>query len=74
MNAGNPIGVGYTPASIGNGTRSSSAASYLAPTFLRRPNLAVLVNAEVTNLVKASLSVIFARREADFALEDRRAW
>jgi choline dehydrogenase-like flavoprotein len=52
MNAGSPIGVGWIQQSVGDGQRSSSATSYLAPKFLARPNLAVLVNAEVTKLVK----------------------
>jgi choline dehydrogenase-like flavoprotein len=74
MNAGNPIGVGYTQASIGNGTRSSSATSYLAPAFLARPNLTVLVNSEVTKLVKASHDVIAAHSRPNSPLENRLAW
>lgn len=34
--------------------RSSSATSYLAPKFLSRPNLHVLINSRVTRLVKTS--------------------
>ncbi|KAK7040117.1 hypothetical protein VNI00_009922 [Paramarasmius palmivorus] len=53
MNQGNQLGVGWVQATIGNGTRSSSAASYLGPEFINRPNLHVLVNARVTRILQA---------------------
>lgn len=37
---------------IGNGQRSSSATAYLAPQFLNRTNLHVLINAHVTKLLE----------------------
>lgn len=41
---------GWTQSTIKNGTRSSSATSYLAPEFIRRPNLNVLLHAHVTRI------------------------
>ncbi|KIJ52454.1 GMC oxidoreductase [Sphaerobolus stellatus SS14] len=54
MNSGKPLGVGWAQATINEGVRSSSATSYLAPKYLNRPNLHVLINARVTKLVKTS--------------------
>ncbi|KAF7378422.1 GMC oxidoreductase [Mycena sanguinolenta] len=50
-NSGEPLGVGWFQSTIGNGTRSSSATSYLAPQFIQRPNLHVLLHAQVSKLV-----------------------
>lgn len=49
-NSGNPLGVGWLQATIGNGIRSSSATSYLAPKYTARKNLHVLVHAHVTRV------------------------
>lgn len=49
-NSGNPLGVGWLQATIGNGVRSSSATSYLAPGYTARKNLHVLVHAHVTRI------------------------
>ncbi|KAJ7045934.1 aryl-alcohol-oxidase from pleurotus Eryingii [Mycena alexandri] len=49
MNSGNPIGWGQM--TVKNGSRSSSATSYLGPQFIGRPNLHVLVNARVTRVL-----------------------
>jgi choline dehydrogenase-like flavoprotein len=54
VNAGNPIGVGWTQSSIANGTRSDSNSAYIQK-ILTRPNLTVLTNAQVTKLVKTGL-------------------
>ncbi|KAJ7497617.1 alcohol oxidase [Mycena latifolia] len=52
MNSGNPLGVGWVQATIKNGSRSSSATSYLAPEFIsNRPNLQVLLHARVTRIL-----------------------
>ncbi|KAJ7178219.1 aryl-alcohol oxidase [Mycena filopes] len=51
MNAGKPLGLGWLQYTIGHGKRSSSATSYLAPEFIRRPNLHVLLHAQVAKLV-----------------------
>ncbi|KAK7060958.1 hypothetical protein VNI00_000693 [Paramarasmius palmivorus] len=51
MNAGSSIGVGWTQFSSYNGTRASSATSYLSSHYLARPNLHVLLNARVTRIL-----------------------
>jgi choline dehydrogenase len=43
--------IGWSQSTIGGGTRSSAATAYLTPA-LSRPNLDVLVNAQVTKLVQ----------------------
>ncbi|KAF9039539.1 alcohol oxidase [Hymenopellis radicata] len=49
------LGIGSFVSSIGNGERSSSATAYLHPS-LDRPNLDVLINAQVTKLVNTGVS------------------
>lgn len=39
---------------ISNGERSSSAASYLGPSYIDRPNLSVLVGARVTRVLPST--------------------
>ncbi|KAJ7461961.1 aryl-alcohol oxidase [Mycena latifolia] len=57
MNSGNPLGIGYTQSTIdSHGQRSSSASSYLGPDFISRPNLHVLLNAQVTRLLQTGSS------------------
>ncbi|KAH9177252.1 aryl-alcohol-oxidase from pleurotus Eryingii [Lactarius sanguifluus] len=51
MNSGNPLGIGWTQFSIGDGQRSSASFSYLTP-VLCRPNLDVLVNTLATKVVQ----------------------
>ncbi|KAJ7187303.1 alcohol oxidase [Mycena filopes] len=51
MNGGIPLGVGWPQSTIKDGSRSSSATSYLAPEFIKRPNLHVLLHARVTRLL-----------------------
>ncbi|KAJ7249687.1 aryl-alcohol-oxidase from pleurotus Eryingii [Mycena rebaudengoi] len=51
MNSGYQLGVGWLQSTIKDGSRSSSATSYLAPQFLNRPNLHVLLNARVTRIL-----------------------
>ncbi|KAJ7497721.1 alcohol oxidase [Mycena latifolia] len=51
MNSGNHLGVGWGQATVKNGLRSSSATSYLAPKFVNRPNLHVLLHAWVTRVL-----------------------
>ncbi|KAJ7497656.1 hypothetical protein FB451DRAFT_1212279 [Mycena latifolia] len=64
MNSGNQLGIGWTQATIRGGERSSSATAYLAPHFLRRPNLHVLINAQVTRVLKTGT---LAFRGVEFA-------
>ncbi|KAJ7246716.1 aryl-alcohol oxidase-like protein [Mycena rebaudengoi] len=53
-NSGKPLGLGWRQSTIGDGTRRSSATSYLAPEFIQRENLHVLVHAQVSQLVDPS--------------------
>ncbi len=50
-NSGHQLGVGWTQSTIKDGVRSSSATSYLGPEFISRPNLHVLLHAQVTRLI-----------------------
>ncbi|KAI0270475.1 aryl-alcohol-oxidase from pleurotus Eryingii [Gloeopeniophorella convolvens] len=52
MNQGNPLGVGWSQYSVQNGTRVSSATAYLQPALAARSNIDLLVNTQVTKLVK----------------------
>ncbi|KAH9477942.1 Pyranose dehydrogenase 1 [Psilocybe cubensis] len=54
MNAGVPLGVGWNQATIGNGTRSSSATAYLSESTIGRTNLDVLLNTKVTRVLPGS--------------------
>ncbi|KAJ7234274.1 aryl-alcohol oxidase [Mycena rebaudengoi] len=51
MNSGKPLGIGWLQYMIGNGERSSSATGYLKPKVIQRPNLDVLLHAQVSKLV-----------------------
>jgi choline dehydrogenase-like flavoprotein len=51
MNDGDTIGIGWVQATVGNGKRSSSATAYLAPNFVNRSNLDVLLHAQALKLV-----------------------
>ncbi|KAK0460486.1 alcohol oxidase [Desarmillaria tabescens] len=53
-NSGYQLGIGWTPATIGNGTRSSSQTSYLGPQYIGRPNLHVLIHAHVTRILPSN--------------------
>ncbi|KAJ7654786.1 pyranose dehydrogenase [Mycena rosella] len=50
-NSGAPLGVGWLQFTIGGGERSSAATSYLSPTIQQRPNLHILLNAQVFRLL-----------------------
>ncbi|KAJ7497714.1 aryl-alcohol-oxidase from pleurotus Eryingii [Mycena latifolia] len=54
MNSGYQLGIGWPQFTIKNGSRSSSATSYLAPKFIHRPNLHVLLNARVTRVLQTA--------------------
>ncbi|PIL23707.1 hypothetical protein GSI_13456 [Ganoderma sinense ZZ0214-1] len=56
MNSGNPLGIGWTQGTYGNGVRSSASSSYIHP-FTSRPNLDVLVNATVTRVLRTGHDV-----------------
>ncbi|KAF9002549.1 pyranose dehydrogenase [Cyathus striatus] len=48
MNDGTPFGLGWLQSTIGNGTRSSAATSYLGPHYICRPNLDVVLRTYVS--------------------------
>lgn len=54
VNSGSPLGIGWIGFTIGNGTRSSSATSYLDPQHMSRPNLDVLLHAQVSRVLPQS--------------------
>ncbi|KAJ7693406.1 alcohol oxidase [Mycena rosella] len=54
MNSGSPLGLGWGQRTVKNGSRSSSATSYLAPQFVGSPNLHVLLNARVTRVLQTA--------------------
>ncbi|KAJ6575612.1 alcohol oxidase [Mycena vulgaris] len=66
MNSGKPLGIGWAQATINNGSRSSSATSYLAPNFIARPNLVVLLNARVTRLLETAPGTLTTFRTVEF--------
>ncbi|CAA7270590.1 unnamed protein product [Cyclocybe aegerita] len=53
-NAGTPLGFGWVQSSIKGGERSSSAAAYLAPQYLNRPNLFVLLHAQASRVLSST--------------------
>ncbi|KAJ7198824.1 aryl-alcohol oxidase, partial [Mycena pura] len=69
-NAGTPLGLGWAQNTIGHGARSSSAVSYLAPHFLERPNLHVLINAQVSRILSNNASIHFNQVEFSQDLEE----
>ncbi|KAJ7743768.1 alcohol oxidase [Mycena metata] len=68
MNSGFPLGVGWQQSTVKNGARSSSATSYLAPEFVNRPNLHVLLHARVTRVLASSSN---AFRTVEFAQDQQ---
>ncbi|KAF8153495.1 hypothetical protein K438DRAFT_1987630 [Mycena galopus ATCC 62051] len=51
FNSGQMLGVGWFQSTIGGGRRSTSATSYLAPNFIQRNNLHVLLHPQVSKLM-----------------------
>ncbi|KAJ6451406.1 glucose-methanol-choline oxidoreductase, partial [Mycena sanguinolenta] len=54
MNSGFQLGFGWTQSTVGDGTRSSSATSYLGAKYIKRNNLFVLLHARVLRLKQTS--------------------
>ncbi|KAF8645721.1 hypothetical protein AX16_007589 [Volvariella volvacea WC 439] len=54
MNKGDQLGIGWTYSSIGDSKRSSSATAYLSDLVVARPNLDILVNAQVLRLKQSA--------------------
>lgn len=57
-NSGYHLGIGWHQKTIGSGTRSSSATSYLGPEYIVRENLHVLVDSHVTRILVANDSSV----------------
>ncbi|KAL9714603.1 hypothetical protein Ac2012v2_001260 [Leucoagaricus gongylophorus] len=53
-NSGRPIGLAWSQGSIDHGVRSSAATAYLAPRYLNRGNLDVLINTKVARILQTS--------------------
>lgn len=53
-NSGDTIGVGWVQSTIANGERRNAAVSYLEP-VLNRQNLDILVNTQVTKILKTGI-------------------
>ncbi|KAJ7314305.1 hypothetical protein DFH08DRAFT_895925 [Mycena albidolilacea] len=66
MNSGTPLGIGWQQLTIKNGERSSSATSYLAPQYLARPNLYVLLHARVTRVLPTTSGATPSVRTVEF--------
>ncbi|KAI0344621.1 aryl-alcohol oxidase [Trametopsis cervina] len=56
LNAGDTIGFSWTQGTVGHGMRSTSSRTYLAPKFVGRRNLHVLLNAHATRVIKSGES------------------
>ncbi|KAI0039399.1 GMC oxidoreductase [Auriscalpium vulgare] len=56
MNSGNPLGIGWTQFSVGGGVRYSGAKAYLDPIISSRSNLDIVLNAQVTKIVRTGTS------------------
>ncbi|KAJ2927308.1 hypothetical protein H1R20_g9787, partial [Candolleomyces eurysporus] len=54
INSGDELGIGWNHATVGHGERSSAATSYLAPKYVARENLHILVGHRVTRVLKTS--------------------
>ncbi|KAJ7739057.1 aryl-alcohol oxidase-like protein [Mycena maculata] len=59
VNSGYQLGVGWVQETVKDGSKSSSATSYLAPEFISRPNLHVLLHARVTRVLPSGSNTIF---------------
>ncbi|KAJ7282835.1 hypothetical protein C8J57DRAFT_1499798 [Mycena rebaudengoi] len=55
LNSGEHLGVGWVQGSVLNGERSSAATAYLAPEFVRRPNLQILLHARAIRVLPDDL-------------------
>jgi choline dehydrogenase-like flavoprotein len=56
MNAGNPIGVGWTQSTVLNGARSNSNSAYIQAFLSTRPNLTILTGAQATKIIRNGTS------------------
>lgn len=54
MNSGTPLGLGWLQSTIGGGTRSSAATSYLSANATQRSNLHILLETRVTRILSTT--------------------
>jgi len=64
-NSGNPLGLGWLTSTVGGGVRNSSTR-YLSPDVVARPNLDILIEAQVTSLSYCSSEKAVPRVEGVF--------
>ncbi|KAJ6594327.1 aryl-alcohol-oxidase from pleurotus Eryingii [Mycena capillaripes] len=72
MNSGYHLGIGWIQETVKDGSRSSSATSYLAPQFINRPNLHVLLHAHVTRVLQSGSNSTFRTVEFVHNLQNKR--
>ncbi|KAI0033375.1 alcohol oxidase [Vararia minispora EC-137] len=51
-NSGSPLGIGFSQGTVLNGSRDSSAIAFLMPALNAFPNLDILLNAQVSKLIR----------------------
>ncbi|KAJ7743047.1 aryl-alcohol-oxidase from pleurotus Eryingii [Mycena maculata] len=61
LNSGNGLGFGWLETSVGNGSRSTSASTYLHPALNSRSNLDILLHTQATRLVSTSGKATFRK-------------
>ncbi|KAJ7451793.1 aryl-alcohol oxidase [Mycena galericulata] len=72
INSGYQLGVGWAQETVKDGSRSSSATSYLAREFISRPNLHVLLHAQVTRVLPSGSNTKFLTVEFVHNLQAER--
>ncbi|KAJ7790180.1 alcohol oxidase [Mycena olivaceomarginata] len=72
MNSGFHLGIGWIQETVKDGARSSSATSYLAPQFINRPNLHVLVHSRATRVLRSGSNTTFRTVEFVHNLQSER--
>ncbi|KAG5636888.1 hypothetical protein H0H81_006507 [Sphagnurus paluster] len=66
INSGMPLGIGWGTGTVLHGQRSSAATAYLAPKFLERPNLTVLLDVQVSRIIQTANGTTPAFRGVEF--------
>lgn len=65
-NSGSPLGVGRVQVTVDGHIRSSASTAYLSPKYMKRKNLWVVVNAQVSRVVKNDILDSAAFRTVEF--------
>ncbi|KAF8994720.1 aryl-alcohol oxidase [Cyathus striatus] len=71
MNDGTPHGIGWAQSTIGNGTRSTAATSYLGSRYINRPNLDVVLNSRISRVLSLSNGKDIDLRTVEFMSADQ---